>query len=88
MTYTTDDGKVQGRTSGFTDAQLVDFNFRRQELIGKIFTIQFNDITKARDSDTWALSHPRFIEFRDDKEETDSFERIQEMKEMAMNLGG
>jgi hypothetical protein len=86
MTYTTDDGKVQGRTSGFTDAQLVDFNGRREELIGEVFTIQFNDITKARDSDTYALSHPRFIEFRPDKTETDTLERILEMKEMAMEV--
>jgi ATP-dependent DNA ligase len=88
ITYTTDDGKVQGRTSGFTDQQLKDFNNRRQELTGRVFTIEFNDITKARDSETWALSHPRFIEFRRDKDETDTLERIQEMKKMAMNLGG
>jgi ATP-dependent DNA ligase len=86
MIYTTDDGKVQGRTSGFTDKELEDFNSRRDELIGKIFTIQFNDITKARDSDTYALSHPRFIEFRD-KTETDTLERILEMKKMAMEVG-
>jgi len=52
ITYETDDGKVKGRTSGFTDKQLKDFNSRREELIGKIFTIQFNDITRARDSKT------------------------------------
>ncbi len=87
ITYTTDDGKVQGRTSGFSDKQLQDFNTRREELTGKIFTIQFNDITQARDSDTYALSHPRFIEWRFDKNETDTLERIQEMKQMAMELG-
>jgi ATP-dependent DNA ligase len=87
ITYATDDGKVQGRTSGFTDTELEDFNSRREELIGKVFTIQFNDITKARDSDTYALSHPRFIEFRMDKNETDTLERILEMKKMAMEIG-
>ncbi len=87
ITYQTDDGKIQGRTSGFTDKQLKDFNSRRTELVGEIFTIQFNDITKARDAQTYALSHPRFIEFRSDRDKTDTFERIQDMKKMAMEVG-
>jgi ATP-dependent DNA ligase len=86
--YTTDDGKIKGRTSGFTDKQLKEFNSKRDDLIGKIFTIEFNDITKSRDSDTYALSHPRFIEWRNDKTESDSLERVQEMKKMAMEIGG
>jgi len=86
ITFETDDGKVKGRTSGFTDAQLQDFNSRRQELIGQIMTVQFNDITKARDSETYALSHPRFIELRPDKDTSDTLERIFEMREMAMEL--
>ena len=86
ITFETDDGKVKGSTSGFTDKQLEDFNKRRQELIGKVITVQFNDITKSRDNDYYALSHPRFIEIRNDKTETDTLERIQESKRMAMNL--
>jgi len=86
MVFKTDDGKVQGRTSGFTDKQLQDFNNRREELIGQIFTVEFNDITRARNSETYALSHPRFIEFRPDKDKTDTLERIFEMREMATGL--
>lgn len=86
ITYKTDDGEIKGRTSGFTDKQLEDFNSRREELIGQIFTIECNDITQARDSETYALSHPRFIEFRSDKTDTDTLERAFEIKEMAMNL--
>ncbi len=85
FTYSTDDGKVQGRTSGFTDKQLKEFNSDREKYIGQIFTIEFNDITRSRSSETYALSHPRFIEFRD-KEDTDTLERIQEMKLMAMTI--
>ena len=88
ITYETDDGKVKGRTSGFTDKQLIEYNSNRDHYIGQIFTIEFNDITRARDSETYALSHPRFIEFREDKDTTDTFERIQEMKRMAMGLDG
>ncbi len=86
ITFENDEGTIKGRTSGFSDAQLEDFNSRREELIGKVFTVQFNDITKARNSDTWAFSHPRFIGFRDDKNTTDTLERVQESKEMAMML--
>ena len=51
-------------------------------------TVQFNDITKGRDNDHYAFSHPRFIEFRDDKDETDTLEKVNQLKEMAMELGG
>jgi len=86
MTFETDDGKIKGSCSGFTDAQLEDFNSRRNELIGKVITVEFNDITKGRDNEYYALSHPRFIEIRNDKNETDTLERVQEMKNMALGL--
>ncbi len=84
--FQTDDGKVKGQTSGFTDSELERINQNRDFYIGKIMTVQFNDITKSREKDTWALSHPRFKEFRDDKTKTDTFLRIEEMKHMAMML--
>lgn len=84
--FESDDGMIKGRTSGFTDAQLADFNSRRAEMIGKIITVQCNDLTKARGNDYYALSHPRFIEVRDDKNETDTLERALEIKQMAMDL--
>ena len=86
ITFETDDGKIKGSCSGFTDKQLEDFNSKRDELIGKIITVEFNDITKGRDNNYYALSHPRFIEIRDDKSETDTLERVQKSKEMAINL--
>lgn len=86
MLFETDDKNIRGSVSGFTDAQLQDFNSRREELMDKIFTIQFNDLTKGRDNDYYALSHPRFIELRNDKNETDTLERAMELKKMAMCL--
>lgn len=83
--YENDEGTVKGQCSGFTDAQLEDFNSRRSELIGKIITVQFNDLTKASGSETYALNHPRFIEIRNDKDETDTLERLFELKNMAIN---
>lgn len=84
--FETDDGMIKGRTSGFTDAQLADFNSRREEMIGKIITVQCNDFTKARGNTYYALSHPRFIELRDDRTDTDTLERAFELKKMAMEL--
>ena len=88
ITFETDDSKIKGSTSGFTDAQLVDFNSRREELIGQIMTVEFNDLTKGRDNDYYALSHPRFIELRPDRDSTDTLERVMQSKEMAMEMKG
>jgi len=87
MTFETDEGMIRGRMSGFTDAQLEDFNGRREELIGRIMTVTCNDITQGRENEYHALSHPRFVELRDDKEETDTLDRALETKEMAMAVG-
>lgn len=84
MTFETDDGKIKGATSGFTDAMLDEINSNRDFYIGKIMTVSCNDITKGRDSDHYALSHPRFKEFRNDRDDTDTLERAFEIKEMAM----
>lgn len=86
MTFENDEGTIKGQTSGFTDAQLADFNSRREELIGKIIEVQFNDLSKARGNDFWSLSHPRYIEIRNDKTETDTVEKAFKLREMAMSI--
>ena len=85
MTYETDDGLIKGSVSGFNDTELNDFNSRRDELIGKIIEIQANDLTKSRGSNTFALSHPRFVALRD-KDTTDTLERAKKSIEMAKDL--
>ena len=86
-TFATDDGKIKGSCSGFTDKQLKEINDNRLDYINVIFTVTCNDITQARDSDHYALSHPRFTEVRYDKDETDTLERALETKQMAMMVG-
>ena len=86
ITYETDDKKIKGRVSGFTNDQLKDYNSRRDEIIGKVMTVECNDITKGRNNDHYALSHPRFIEERDDKDTTDTLESALEAKESAMHV--
>lgn len=86
LIFQNDEGTIKGRASGFTDKELDDFMERQDELLGKIMTVQFNDLTKAESNDFYALSHPRFISFRDDKTETDTLETAFKLREMAMQL--
>ncbi len=86
LTFENDEKTIKGQTSGFTDKMLDELNTNRKEYIGKIITVTFNDITKSRDNDFYALSHPRFKEIRTDKNETDTLERALESKQMAMLL--
>ena len=84
--YETDDGLIKGQCSGFSDEQLDSFTKTKDELIGKIMAVQFNDLVKGKSNDYYALSHPRFIEIRADKTETDSLERVLQLREMAMEI--
>lgn len=86
MTFETDDGQVKGSVSGFKDAERADFHDRKDILIGKIMSVQFNDLIKGVANEYHSLSHPRFIELRDDKDETDTLERIVDSRNMSMML--
>lgn len=86
ITFENDEGTIKGQTSWFTQAQLEDFNSRRDELIWQIMIVQFNDLTKAEWNDYYALSHPRFLGLRTDKTETDTLERVFQLRDMKMNL--
>ena len=88
LEFATDDGQIRGYCSGFSDKQLEDFNARRSEITGLVITVVCNDITKGRDNDYYALSHPRFDEIRTDKNETDTLERALLAKESAMEIAG
>jgi len=85
MIFETDDGKIKGQCSGFSDKELEDFNSRRDELIGQVFTVKFNDLTQAKGNDYYALSHPRFVEFRE-KQETNTLDEAFKAVNMAMCL--
>lgn len=85
--FATDDGKVKGFASGFSDKELDDMDSRRDDFLNQVMSVSCNDITKGRNNDYYALSHPRFNEIRTDKTETDTLERILEMKQSAMEIG-
>ena len=85
--YSTDDDQIKGAVSGFTDKQLEEINSNREKYIDLIMVVACNDITKGRDNEHYALSHPRFKDFRTDKTVTDTLERALEIKQMSMEFG-
>lgn len=86
LVFSNDEGTIQGQTSGFSDSDLEYISNNRDMFVGKIVEVQFNDLSKARDSEVYALSHPRFICFRDDKDTTNTLKEALEIRQMAMEL--
>lgn len=84
--FSNDEGTIKGYCSGFTDKELDYFTDNKEKFLGKIIEVKCNDITKARDKDYYALSHPRLIEVREDKNETDSLETCFKQKEASIQL--
>jgi len=84
--FANDEGTVKGQCSGFTDAELNKMTKHPDDYIDSVMTVQFNDLSKAQSHDYFALSHPRFVEIRKDKDETDTLETVQNLKQMAMEL--
>lgn len=84
--FSNDEGTVKGQCSGFSDAELDEFTKNKDSLIGKIISVEFNDIVKSENNDYYALSHPRFIEIRNDKDETDTLEKVIQLRDMAKRL--
>jgi hypothetical protein len=86
MIYETDDARIKGRCSGFSDKELEQINKNRDSYVGKVFEVCCNDILKTAGNDYHSLNHTRFIEFRD-KDETDTLEKALASKQSAMMLG-
>ena len=84
--FANDEGTIKGQCSGFSDAELEEFSKNKDSLIGKIISVEFNDITKAENNEYYALSHPRFIEIRNDKNETDNLKKVIQLRDMAKML--
>ncbi len=84
--FENDEGTIKGQCSGIKEKVMLEMDANREDYIGKVMTVQFNDLVKGRGNDYYALSHPRFIEVRDDKDETDTLEKAFKLREMAMEL--
>ena len=82
--FSSSDRKVIVDVSGYTLEERQDIysnwdNFYRN----KIATVKSNELISSRDKDTFSLFLPRHIEWRLDKTEADSLERIQQQFEAA-----
>ena len=84
--FSNDEGTIKGQCSGFSDEELDLFTKNKDNLIGRIISVEFNDIVKSENNDYYALSHPRFIEIRNDKDETDTLDKVIQLRDMAKSL--
>jgi len=84
--FSNDEDTIQGKCSGFSDKVLNDMSANPDKYLGKIMTVQFNDLSKAKNNAYFSLSHPRFIEMRPDKTETDTLEKVFDLRDMAIML--
>ena len=84
--FSNDEGTIKGQCSGFSDEELDLFTKNKDNLIGRIISVEFNDLVKSENNDYYALSHPRFIEIRNDKDETDTLDKVIQLRDMAKRL--
>ena len=84
--FSNDEGTIKGQCSGFSDEELDLFTKNKDNLIGRIISVEFNDLVKSENNDYYALSHPVFIEIRNDKDETDTLDKVIQLRDMAKSL--
>jgi hypothetical protein len=85
ITCQSSDSKLVVNVSGFTDDLRKDIFNRKDELYGTIVTVRSNNIMPPTSSNVYySLFLPRFVEFRKDKTEADSLERVQDQFDSAM----
>ena len=59
---------IVGVGTGYSDRQRMEYD---KSLVGKICSVQYNEIITSRDKDTKSLFLPVFVEIRDDKDTPD-----------------
>lgn len=87
--FYTDDGSIKGQigvTTMSEDTRDYLFSIKDTLTHKAIMTVKFNDLSRSTGSNVYALSHPGYIEIRNDKTETDTLEKALELREMAMLL--
>lgn len=67
LTVESSDGKLKVNVgSGFTDEQREEYT--KENVLGKIVTVKYNELIKDKNSDTTSLFLPIFVELREDKD--------------------
>jgi len=80
------DGKVKADPSGLKEDLRDKIWNNQDDYLNKIITVRCHKISKSKDNDYYSLLHPRFIKFRDDKTEADSYDEIVAIEESIKNL--
>lgn len=79
IVFKTDDDLIQGKVSGISDSERLEIFKNSSKYLNKVFTVKATALTKSEDSDVYALMHPRFNGFREDKDYTDTLDRVKNM---------
>lgn len=77
------DGWLKTNISGFNDAMRREIWDHKDDYLGKIVTVRFNDVM-VKEGQPAALFLPRFIEFREDKSDADDLNRILATQKQAI----
>jgi len=81
------DGLLEVAVSGFKDDHRKEIFESMDSYIGTVMSVDSNMIMEpSRDGKKWSLFLPRFAEFRKDKTEADSLDKIKEQFEAAIEL--
>ena len=86
LEFENDEHTIKGSCSGFSDAILKQISKDPESYIGKIISVEFNDIVKSKNNNYYSLSHPVFIEIRNDKTETDTLDKVIQLRDMSYML--
>ena len=83
-------GLLTSSPGGFSEEDIAFYTENLDNLVeeGAIVTVKCYGISKGRNKDTYALSHPSIVALRSDKSEADSLELILERFEKTKNLEG
>lgn len=84
--FENDEKSIKGACSGFSNKEMEQFTKNPDKYINKIISVEFTDLSKSPNNNYFALVHPRFVEIRKDKTETDSLAKVQNLKQMAKEL--
>lgn len=79
------DGKVKSKCGGGLSDE-IRFDENPDRFVGMIMSGLYNARSRAEGRDTWSLTHPRLGQFRPDKDEADTLERIIEQEEATRKM--
>jgi len=74
-----EDGKVLSKCSGFTDVLKDEIWNNQDKYLNTIVEVEATDVTST-DNETFSLMHPRFKDFKTDKDIADTLEQIFESR--------